>query len=656
MTSTFVPAPPAERYAAPKATVDPDTSKVWWKRMMPILRSHKAIILTGIIGSVVSMPLQLAIPRVTRYAIDDGLLAPAGERSPLGPFLIILGCLALARFVVGFFYRYNLQRTSYVLEFDLRTAMYDHFSRLSFSYFDKVQTGQLISRANSDIRSVQMFLAFAPMMGISVLQFFAAFGLMASVHLPLAVVSLACMPGVYWAGTRMRRMMFPASWIVSARQADVATIVEENVTGTRVVKAFAAEQSQLTLLEAAAERLRWASTLMVDIRAKWSPAVQNLPRVGLALVLLYGGKLVIDGEVTVGTLVEFNAYVLMLQLPFMYLGFLMMLAQRAAASAGRIFEVLDTPAEIADRPGAFDLVAPDGVGVGAPACRGDVVFEDVTFAYGDGAPVLDGFNLRIAPGETVALVGRTGTGKSTVARLLPRFYDTQDGRVLIDGHDVRDLTLDSLRGHIGLVLDEPFLFSETIRNNIAYGRPTASMDEIVEAARAANALDFILALPDGFDTTVGERGYTLSGGQRQRIAIARTLLVNPRILILDDATSAVDAKVEHEIHAALETLMKGRTTLIIAHRLSTIALADRVALLEDGKVTAEGTHTELLVTVPAYAEVLARAEAPPSDDDDKGEVVELPPRMRALQRLAASRTEAQAAALPMGGFPGGGAS
>lgn len=646
MSTVSVPAPPQARYTAPRATVDPDTTKTWWRRMMPILRAHKGIILTGIGGAILSMPLQLAIPRVVRYAIDDGLLAPEGERSPLGPFLIALGFLALGRFILGFFFRYNLQRTSFVIEFDLRTAMYDHFSRLSFSYFDKVQTGQLISRANSDIRSVQMFLAFAPMMGISVLQFFAAFGLMASVHLGLAVVALACMPGVYWAGTKMRKLMFPASWIVSARQADVATIVEENVTGTRVVKAFAAEQSQLTLLEQAAEKLRWASTLMVDIRARWSPALQNLPRIGLALVLLYGGKLVIDGEVTVGTLVEFNAYVVMLQLPFMYLGFLMMLAQRAAASAGRIFEVLDSPPEITQRPGAFDLVAP----------AGSVKFDAVTFGYGEGAPILEDFNLELAPGETVALVGRTGTGKSTVARLLPRFYDVREGRVLIDGHDVRDLTVESLRAHIGLVLDEPFLFSETIRNNISYGRPDATMDEILDAARAANALEFILALPDGFDTVVGERGYTLSGGQRQRIAIARTLLVNPRILILDDATSAVDVKVEHEIHAALETLMKGRTTLIIAHRLSTIALAERVALLENGRVAAEGTHADLLATVPAYAEVLARAEEVDPETGDDAEEPELPPRMRALQRLAANRTESQAAGMPLSGFPAGGAS
>jgi ATP-binding cassette, subfamily B, bacterial len=280
------------------------------------------------------------------------------------------------------------------------------------------------------------------------------------------------------------------------------------------------------------------------------------------------------------------------------LGFFMMLSQRAAASAERIYEILDEQPEVADRPGAVDLMGP----------RGDVEFRDVRFAYGEGPPVLDGFSLRVEPGETVALVGRTGTGKSTAARLLARFYDVDDGAVLIDGHNVRDVTLASLRANVGMVLDEPFLFSLSIRDNIAYGRPDAPFDEVVAAAKAAQAHEFVEALPHGYDTVIGERGYTLSGGQRQRIAIARTLLVNPPVLVLDDATSAVDVQVEERVHRALRTLMRGRTTVVIAHRLSTISLADRVALLSGGRVVAAGSHAHLLATDPRYAEVLAHAD------------------------------------------------
>jgi ATP-binding cassette subfamily B protein len=473
---------------------------------------------------------------------------------------------------------------------------------------------------------------------------------MATTHVWLAVVAVTPLPFVYLTGKRMRDGMFPVSWIISSRQADVATIVEENVTGTRVVKSFAQEGAQLNVLARAAQRLRWAGVLQVDIRAKWAPFMQNLPRLGLAAVLLYGGKLVIDGAVTIGTVIEFNAYVVMLQAPFMMLGFLMMMGQRAAASAGRIFEILDEPDDIVDRPGSIDLVD----------SAGEVWFDHVTFAYADGPTVLDDFALHLAPGETVALVGRTGSGKSTVARLLPRFYDVQEGAVVIDGHDVRDLTLDSLRADIGLVLDEPFLFSETIRNNIAYGRPGASEADVLAAATAAGVMEFVDKLPAGFETLVGERGYTLSGGQRQRIAIARTLLVNPRILILDDATSAIDVQVEHEIHGALRTLMEGRTTLIIAHRLSTISLADRVVLLRDGQVFADGTHADLMATVPEYAEVLARAEeewqeahAPKPDPEE-----ELPPRVRAMKRVMEARIERDPDGIPSpGGVPGiGGAS
>jgi len=404
---------------------------------------------------------------------------------------------------------------------------------------------------------------------------------------------------VFLVGHAMRKSMFPVSWLIQARLADVATIVDENVNGVRVVRSFAAEKQQLNTLASAADKVQWGYVKDADLRARWTPAVQNLPQVGLALVLAFGGYMVIHGTLGLGAILAFNFYLLMLQAPFMMLGMIIMMGQRAAASAERIYEILDEQPTIVDRPGAVDLVD----------CKGDVRFEKVGFSYGPDLPlVLSDLDLHLRPGETVALVGRTGSGKSTVARLIPRFYDVTGGRFAVDGHDVRDLTIESLRANVGVVLDDAFLFSVSIRDNIAYGRPDADIADVEAAARAAGADTFIRELPQGYDTVVGERGYTLSGGQRQRITIARTLLVNPPILVLDDATSAIDVQVEQQIHDALRVLMEGRTTLIVAHRLSTISLADRVVLLEDGHVVADGTHAELLETTPRYAEVLAQAD------------------------------------------------
>jgi len=472
-------------------------------------------------------------------------------------------------------------------------------TRMSFPFYDRVQSGQLISRANSDIRSVQMYMTFAPMIlvqcGIAVV----AFGFMLSINVPLAFVAMVTMPFVFIVGHWMRKSMFPVSWLIQARLADVATIVDENVNGVRVVRSFAAENEQLRTLAKAADKVQWGYIKDADLRARWTPAIQNLPQVGLALVLGFGGYMVIQRQLGLGAILAFNAYLLMLQAPFMMLGMIIMMGQRAAASAERIYEILDEKPSVVDRPGAVALVG----------CEGDVRFEKVGFSYGPGLPmVLADLDLHLRPGETVAMVGRTGSGKSTVARLIPRFYDVTEGRFLVDGHDVRDLTLESLRANVGVVLDDAFLFSVSIRDNIAYGRPDADLTDVQAAARAAGADTFIRELPHGYDTVVGERGYTLSGGQRQRITIARTLLVNPPILVLDDATSAIDVQVEQQIHDALRVLMEGRTTLIVAHRLSTISLADRVVLLEDGRIVADGTHAELLETTPQYAEVLAQVE------------------------------------------------
>ncbi len=606
----FVPIAEVARNEAPRATIDPDRSLSWLRRALPVMKAHKGIFLTSLALSFAGLVLMVQIPNLLQQAISNSI---THHTVPLSHYVWWIVGLGLAGGVMGYIARLFLMETAYDIEYDLRNIIYEHLTRMSFSFYDRVQSGQLISRANSDIRSVQMYMTFAPLILVQCSMAVVAFIFMLSISVPLAFVAMATMPFVYVTGVKMRKSMFPVSWIIQARLAEVATIVDENVNGVRVVKSFAAEQQQLRSLSGAAERVQWGYIKDADLRARFTPVVQNLPQLGLALVLLFGGYMVIHGQLGIGAILAFNAYLLMLQAPFMMLGMLIMMGQRAAASADRIYEILDEHPTVTDSPDAVDLVGSSG----------DVRFNHVDFAYDTEAEhlVLADFDLHIAPGETVALVGRTGAGKSTVGRLLTRFYDVKHGSVQIDGHDVRDITLASLRANVGVVLDEPFLFSVSVRDNIAYGRPSAGFDEVEAAARAAGAHEFISHLADGYDTVVGERGYTLSGGQRQRIAIARTLLANPPVMVLDDATSAIDVQVEQKIHASLRLQMEGRTTLIIAHRLSTISLADRVVLLDRQKVVADGTHAELLASTPLYAEVLAQAaEFERRADDDGAEV------------------------------------
>jgi ATP-binding cassette subfamily B protein len=637
---SFVPTPPPQSYSPADVWVDRDQSKGWIRRLLPVLKPHRTVLIGMFLASIVMLGMQLSIPQVVRGATDNALLA---RDASLTPYVLALVLLGVGQLIFGYVQRFGMQRSSVELECTLRSLLFTHLSKQSFRFYDAVQSGQLISRANSDIRAIQMMLAFGPMILVSGLTFVAALALMIEMDPVLTAISVVTLPFVFFTGMNMRKRLFPIAWVMMSRTADLATIVEENVTGTRVVKSFAAEKSQLSLFDRAARRLRWASIQQVDNQARYGPLMQSIPQLSLVIILVVGGYQVIHGNMSLGTFIVFNTYVVMLQVPFVMIGMVMMMGQRAKAAAQRVLEVLDTEPDMVDSPGAVDLAE----------CLGDVEFRNVDFEYLPGIPVLQHFSLHLRPGETVALVGRTGCGKSTVSRLIPRFYDVTEGAVLIDGQDIRGLTIASLRSHIGMVTDEPFLFSESIRDNIAFGRPDASFEEVEAAAIAAGAHDFILELSEGYDTVIGERGYTLSGGQRQRIAIARTLLVNPRILMLDDATSAVDAQREFEIHGALRTLMRGRTTLIIAHRLSTISLADRVVVLEGGRIVADGRHDDLMRDVPLYREILAHAEEEyEREHEHEEEEEEEEARRRRIAQLAGGAPDGNGSSGGDGRVPG----
>ena len=597
-------------YPPPKNSINPNTDLGWIKRLMPIARSHRRPLIIGVCVGSVALILNVAVPAIAKEAIDSTI---AGNRENLTIWALILTVVGLGRFATGALYRISLFRVAWGVETDLRALLYSHLTKLSFSYFDRTQSGQVISRANSDIRSIQVLLAFGPLIGMSIISFILAFCFMMTLHIPLTLVALCTLPGVYFFGQKLRHSVFPLTWVSQARLAELATIVDENINGTRVVKSFAAEKQQVSLLQKAARHIEWVNVQTIKERAKFNPIIEALPRVGMAIVLLYGGLLAIDGQVSIGTLFAFNAYVIMLQAPFRMFGFLLLQTQRASASATRIFEVLDEKPEITDLPSAVKLT---GV-------RDSIRFQDVNFSYSGPqsqddieehhvkSEIITNLDLSIRAGETVAIVGMTGSGKSTIARLLTRFYDVNSGSILIDSVDIKKIQLHSLRQQIGIVFDEPFLFSTSISENISYGKPDASEAEIHEAARKAQALGFITDLESGFSTVVGERGYTLSGGQRQRIALARCLLEKPSVLILDDATSAIDVGVESLIHESLKTNLEETTTLLIAQRVSTIALADRIVFLEDGAISDEGSHSSLLSRNAAYASIIAESNSEP---------------------------------------------
>ncbi|MEW1800066.1 ABC transporter ATP-binding protein [Streptomyces virginiae] len=567
----------------------------WAKRLAAYTWRYKANVLLALGSSLAGMAVMALVPLVTKVIIDDVI----GDRTkPMGPWAGMLIAAALLVYAFTYIRRYYGGRLALDVQHDLRTDMYDTISRLDGRRQDELSTGQVVGRATTDLQLIQGLLFMLPMTIGNFLLFGISLGIMLWLSPLLTVVALLMAPALWFIAKRSRKKLFPATWYAQGQAAAVASVVDGAVTGVRVVKGFGQEEQETGKLREAGRRLFAGRLRAIRLNSRYTPALQAVPALAQVAMLALGGWMATEGQVTLGTFVAFSTYLAQLVGPVRMLAMVLTVAQQARAGVERVFELIDTEPAIAE--GGRELPAD------APAT---VEFEDVHFGYDPDRPVLDGFSLAVAEGETVAVVGASGSGKSTVSLLMPRFYDADRGTVRIGGHDVRELTYASLRGAIGLVPEDSFLFSDTIRANIAYGHPGATDEQIEAAARAAQADGFVRALPAGYDTKVGEQGLTLSGGQRQRIALARAILTDPRLLLLDDATSAVDARVEHEIHEALRAVMAGRTTLLIAHRRSTLALADRIAVLDRGRLAEIGTHEELQKRSPLYRRLLTDPDA-----------------------------------------------
>lgn len=564
-----------------------------WRLLLAMLREQRAGLIAGILVGLLWSAGKVSVPKLTSLAVDRAVL---GNGSLLF-WSLLLAAVAVIAGIFTAWRRWFAFRESRLTETKLREQLFAHILRLHVAFHDHTQTGQLMSRASSDLQQIQGFVVMIPITA-SNLMMIATIVVVLAVQQPLlALIALAPLPLLNVLATRFSRRIHPAVLAVQAEQAQLATVVEEAVSGVRVVKGFGAEGVTAERLKVEADDIRRVSMESARIRSKFLPALDLLPNLGLIAVLAIGGHRVLDGRMTPGEMLEFMQYIGLLIFPLRNLGMTVAFGQRAAAALLRVNEVLSTVPAVADPEEPVAL--PSGNQVGA------VRFEHVGFGYDPASTVLDDFHLEIPAGASVAIVGGTGSGKSTVARLLVRFYDTHRGAITIDGVDVRDLTLADLRHAVAIVFEDTFLFHDTVAANVAFSRPDASAADIEAAARLSGAHDFILELPDGYGTLLGERGFSLSGGQRQRIALARAILADPRVLVLDDATSAVDPSKEHEIREAMATVMQGRTTIVIAHRPGTIALADTVVLLDEGRVVATGTHTELLATSEQYRSVLA---------------------------------------------------
>ncbi|MFC8224506.1 ABC transporter ATP-binding protein [Streptomyces sp. NPDC057287] len=569
----------------------------WGRRLGGYAWRYRRNVVLALGSSLAGMGVMALVPLITKVIIDD--VVGSHTRS-LGVWTGLLIGAALIVYAATFVRRYYGGRLALDVQHDLRTEMYDTLTRLDGKRQDELSTGQVVGRATSDLQLIQGLLFMLPMTIGNVLLFVISLVIMAWLSLPLTLVALAVAPALWFIARRSKARLFPATWYAQSQAAAVAGVVDGAVSGVRVVKGFGQEEQETGKLREVSRRLFAGRLRTIRLNSRYTPALQAVPSLGQVAMLALGGWLATRGEITLGTFVAFSTYLAQLVGPVRMLAMVLTVGQQARAGVERVLELIDTEPSMQD--GTKRLPAD------APA---SVEFDDVRFGYDEDRPVLDGFSLIIEPGETVAVVGASGSGKSTVSLLLPRFYDVSHGAVLVGGHDVRELTQDSLRAAIGLVPEDSFLFSESVGANIAYGRPGATQEQIERAARAAQAHGFISALPEGYDTKVGEHGLTLSGGQRQRVALARALLTDPRLLLLDDATSAVDARVEHEIHEVLAQVMEGRTTLLIAHRRSTLGLADRIAVLDQGRLADIGTHAELERRSALYRRLL-------TDPDEMG--------------------------------------
>ncbi|CAB4774035.1 MAG: ATP-binding cassette domain-containing protein [Actinobacteria bacterium] len=596
--------------SATKSEIDQRTERdrasrsAGWRLMVEAVRPQKWWIVVGVVSGFIWTLARLAVPQLAARAVDDGI---RGDDLHL-VFLLTLAMLAVGvvQALTTGLRRYCAFRIALRTETDLRTRLFAHLQRLHFAFHDEAQTGQLMARANSDLQQINTVVILLPLTAASMLTMIGVLIIMMMKSVVLAVLALGLLPLLNRAATRFSTRITPANLALQEELSGLSGVVEESLSGIRILKGFGAERLQVKRLDDAADGVLKQALRAAKLRAGFMPLIDLLPTLSLVAIIWYGGHLVLDGQLAIGDILAYNLYVLMLIWPLRMVGMLVAQSSRASAAAGRIHEILSTDVAVDDPLNPVPL--PDG--------PGNLLFEGVSFGYGPGRVVLDGLNVSISGGEAVAIVGATGSGKTTVARLVPRFYDVNAGRVLIDGVDVRDLRVSELRDAVGIVFEDTFLFSDSIRRNIAFSDPGASIETIERAARLSGIHTFIQSLPQGYETLIGEHGYSLSGGQRQRIAIARAVLHDPRVLILDDATSAVDPSKEHEIRAALGEVMEGRTTLIIAHRPATIALADRVILLDGGRCIASGTHEELLASNERYREILARSDSQESSSKE----------------------------------------